>query len=77
MTAADTISINSASVVPGDIPTRPAPQSVISVMQDCLYYYRKSFSNSIVPATALGVGTGEYYFPVNNLNGVGIGSFGV
>lgn len=73
MTAADTISINSASVVPGDIPTRPAPQSVISVMQDCLYYYRKSFSNSIVPATALGVGTGEYYFPVNNLNGVGIG----
>ena len=61
ITAADTISINSVSAVPGDIPTRPAPQSSLQVLADCQYYYQKSFNQGIVPATAVGLGNGENY----------------
>ena len=62
ITAADTISINSVSVVPGDIPTRPAPQSANAVISDCKVYYEKSFNMSVVPAQAVGLGNGETYF---------------
>lgn len=57
----DTISINSVSVVPGDIPTRPAPQSLGAVINECQYYYEKSFNINVVPATAVGLNNGETY----------------
>lgn len=67
ITAADTISINSVSVVPGDIPTRPAPQSANAVLNDCQYYYQKSLNNGVIPVVGTGLGNGEnYFFDVNN-----------
>ena len=62
MNSGDTISINSVSIVPGDIPTRPAPQSANAVISDCKVYYEKSFNMSVVPAQAVGLGNGETYF---------------
>ena len=53
MTLADTISVNSVSVVPGDIATRPASQSQVAVLLDCEYYYSSSFNLGVVPANAL------------------------
>ena len=33
---------NSISLVPGEIPTRPAPQTTDEVIRECFYYYEKS-----------------------------------
>lgn len=41
--AAENIIINSISLVPGKIPTRPAPQTANQVLQECQYYYEKSY----------------------------------
>jgi hypothetical protein len=38
------VSVNSISVVPGDIPTRPAPQTFDEVLRECQYYYEKSYN---------------------------------
>ncbi len=38
-----TVGINSISVVPGDIPARPAVQTPSDVLRQCQYYYEKSF----------------------------------
>jgi hypothetical protein len=49
--AATFINIESISLVPGDIPTRPAPQSVSEVLRDCQYYYEKSYAlATVVPS---------------------------
>lgn len=69
MTAANTISINSVSVVPGDIATRPAAQSVGTVLAECQYYYEKSFNVDVVPAWNLGVNLGMYFFEYNGYGG--------
>jgi len=45
------ITVNSISVVPGDIPTRPAPQTYNQVLEECQYYYETSFAPGAV-ATA-------------------------
>jgi hypothetical protein len=57
----NTIDFNSISLVPGDIPTRPAPQSDNRVIDDCSYYYQKSFKPRTIPATAVGSQTGEAF----------------
>ncbi len=70
ITSADTISFGSISLVPGDIPTRPAPKSRDEVQSQCRYYYQKSFPGSVIPTTNAGLQTGEYYFNSNNsING--------
>lgn len=74
MTIADTISINSASVVAGDIATRPAPQTQVAVLSDCEYYYTSSFNWGVVPANASGLANGfevGYLFYMNAPGGVG------
>ena len=74
MTVADTISINSASVVPGDIATRPATQTQVAVLSDCEYYYTSSFNWGIVPANASGISNGYeigFLFYMNQPGGVG------
>jgi len=43
--------INSISVTPGDIPTRPAVQSVDEVLRQCQYYYEKTYIPSLPPGT--------------------------
>lgn len=53
---------DSISLVPGDIPTIPAPQSSDAVYKDCCRYYEKSFLQNIVPASAVGFNTGEFHF---------------
>jgi hypothetical protein len=69
MTAGDTISINSISVVPGDIATRPAPQSIDEVSRECKYYYQKSFAPGTLPAAGIGVDTGENTYICTNGGG--------
>lgn len=49
-TTATVVVIESVSVVPGEIPTRPAPQTLDQVLSECQYYYQKSFPPEVVPA---------------------------
>jgi len=60
--AASTASFQSISLVPGDIPTRPAPKTTSDTILSCQRYYYKSFQQGTVPAQAVGVGTGDYAF---------------
>ncbi len=41
-TTATVVTVNSISLVPGDIPTRPAPQTKDEVIRECQYYYETS-----------------------------------
>lgn len=50
--ASTIVNINSISVVPGDIPTRPAVQSFSDTVRDCQYFYEKSYELGTLPATA-------------------------
>ncbi len=52
------ININSISLCPGDIATRPSPKSFSQTLLDCQRYYWKTFPNATVPTTAAGVNTG-------------------
>ncbi len=54
-----TIKVTSISLVPGDIPCRPAIQSQDEVLRQCQFYYSKSFAPATAPATTAGVDTGE------------------
>lgn len=58
-TTATVVTVNSISMVPGEIPTRPGPQTADEVRSDCWFYYNKSFRNDIVPAQGLALITGE------------------
>ena len=60
---ANTIDIQSISLVPGDIPTIPGPQSLKEVFNDCCFYYQKSFASGVVPRQGFGVATGEFLYP--------------
>ncbi len=60
ITSGDSISINSISLVPGDIPTRPAPKTPAQALIDCQYYYESSFALGTVPAQNVGTNTGEW-----------------
>ena len=55
------INIGSVSLVPGNIPTRPAPLTYVESLMRCQYYYQKSFVPGTVPANNAGLGTGETY----------------
>jgi hypothetical protein len=57
--AAGTIDFNSISLVPGDIPTEPAPKLDSEIILDCVRYYQKTFAPATIPAQNVGVGTGE------------------
>lgn len=46
------------SLVPGAIPTQPAPQTPDEVLRECQRYYIKSFLPEVVPAQAAGLGSG-------------------
>ncbi len=52
-TSGTTVYLNSTSLVPGDIPTRPAPSTYGDVVRECRYYYEKSWA----PAVAIGTAT--------------------
>ena len=46
------VTVNSISLVPGDIPTRPAPQTTDQVLRECQYYYEKSYAAGTAVGTA-------------------------
>jgi hypothetical protein len=41
--ASTVITVNSVSLIPSDVPARPAPKSVEEVVSECQYYYEKSY----------------------------------
>jgi hypothetical protein len=43
--------INSISLVPGDIPTRPAPQTFNQVLEECQYYYETNYIAGVPEGT--------------------------
>ncbi len=51
-TAATVITVDSISLMAGDIATRPAPQTKDEVLRECQYYYEKSTDNALFPSTA-------------------------
>lgn len=51
-TNATTFTIRSISLVPGLIPTRPAPQEPDEVLRECQYYYEQSYPPGVVPGSA-------------------------
>ena len=54
----NTVYINSISLVPGNIPTRPAPKTFDEVLRQCQYYYEKSFDVGVIPVANYGSTTG-------------------
>ena len=60
-TSATQVIVNSISCVPGDIPTRPAPQTADEVLRECQYYWRSSFLRGVAPVQNAGANTGEFY----------------
>lgn len=54
--AGTVVSVESCSLVPGDIPTRPGVQKGDEVQRECQYYYRKSFLPTITPANSVAAG---------------------
>ena len=59
--ANQSIDFFSISLVPGSIPTRPAPQSAGAVLAECQEFYEMSFPVNTVPAQNIGLNTGEWY----------------
>ncbi len=45
------LEFHSVSLVPGDIPTIPAPQTVDQVLSECEYYYEKSYTDNVIPGS--------------------------
>jgi hypothetical protein len=46
------MTINSISVTPSAIPSRPAPKSFNEVLRQCQYYYETSYDTGVTPGTA-------------------------
>lgn len=60
------VTTDSISVVPGDIATRPAPQSADEVLRECQYYFERSYTPGVATGTVTTVG--ERY-ALNELGG--------
>ena len=60
--AGNGISFQSISLVPGDIPTIPAPKTFDETLRECQYYYQKSFISSEVPRNNAGLTSGPTYY---------------
>lgn len=54
----DTITLNSISLCPGDIATRPAPKTLGETLLDCQRYFYSTFPLNTKPATNFGANTG-------------------
>lgn len=49
--ASTVITVNSISLVPGEIPTRPAPMTAEQTLAACQYYYEKTYEMGVAPGT--------------------------
>jgi len=52
ITAANALRIESVGLMSGDIATKPAPQTPDQVLQECQYYYEKSYGTGFLPGVA-------------------------
>ncbi len=50
-TTAPVINVLSISLNKGDLPTRPAPQTPADVLNECQYYYEKSYNSGVTAGT--------------------------
>ena len=69
-TTATVVTIDSISMVKGDIPTRPGAQTPDEVLRECEYYWEKSWDNGTLPGTATAVGSIVGNMTVNPVVGV-------
>jgi hypothetical protein len=60
LNAGQNVDFQSISLVPGDVPTIPAPQSKGMVLADCQTFYEMSFNPGIIPSQNSGQNTGEF-----------------
>ncbi len=70
LTAANVVNIDSVSLVPGDIPTRPAPFTGGIVTAQCQRYYETSFDPGTIPAPGLGLTLGIDGYPLAAASGI-------
>ena len=54
----NSVSFDSISLVPGQIPTKPAPLAADLVLRQAQRYYSMSFDQTAIPATGLGLNEG-------------------
>ena len=52
-TTGTVVTVNSISLVPGSIATRPAPQTQDEVLRECQHYFEMSFNQDAVPGTTV------------------------
>lgn len=52
VSTATVITVNSISLVPGDIPCRPATLSVSETLEECQYYYETTYTPGVAAGTA-------------------------
>jgi hypothetical protein len=70
LTAAETVNFDSISLVPGDIPTRPAPLTGGLAEAQCQRYYETSFDPGTIPAPGLGLTFGIDGYPLAAASGI-------
>ncbi len=61
LTLSNNLTIEYCSLMGGDIATRPAPQSYNAVLNDCAYFYQRSFQPGTTTANHAGLNLGEAY----------------
>ena len=64
-TNATVFTVNSISLVPGQVATRPAPQTASEVFMECMQYYQKSYPPGTAAGTA-SIDTGYAHGYANN-----------
>lgn len=62
--ASTEITINSISVVPGDLPCRPGVKSAIETLQDAQGFYEQSYLAGVVPGTNTNDGVRFFVNPI-------------
>ncbi len=68
--ASTVVTVESVAVVPGSIPTRPAPQTRQQVLEECEYYFEKSTNQGVFPTAGTTAGallSEQYAYGVFNV----------
>jgi len=69
------IGVDSVSLVPGDIPTRPAPQSQDEVLRECMFFYEKSKNNDSALTDNTGIQGAMFASQLSSSTGGAIGIY--
>jgi hypothetical protein len=64
---ASVLTVESISVVPGDLPCRPAVKSFDEVVRQCQYYYETNYNLGITPGTATTTGALTFEQPFTSI----------